>query len=88
MSLLGPSGPRLSRSKCADAIAKGGCSLIEDLVVFDVSPSVEISSFVNSDASRLYYCRLLATTVASSLLMLYPFNQKKKKKKIMSLLPT
>jgi len=36
---------------------------------------------VNSDASRLYYCRLLATTVAFSLLMLYPFNQKKKKKK-------
>ena len=42
------------------------CSLLEDFVVFDVSPIVEISSFVNSDASGMYYFRLSAATLASS----------------------
>ena len=46
--------------------SKRFCSLLEDFVVFDVSPIVEISSFVNSDASGMYYFRLLAATLASS----------------------
>ena len=53
-------------NKCVDALAKEVCSLLEDFVVFDVSPIVEISSFVNFDASGMYYFRLSTATLASS----------------------
>ena len=51
-------------NKCADALAKTGCSLPpEDFVVFDTFPSVEISDLLSCDVNGLYYCRLSAATV-------------------------
>ena len=38
----------------------------EDFVVFDISPSDEISSFVYSDVNGESFCRLIATNLAIS----------------------
>lgn len=71
-------------NKCVDALARRGCSLQEDFVVFNFPPSTDITSYVNSDADGLYYCRLSAATLAAMVgqfLMQIPFNQKGKRKK-------
>ena len=72
-------------NRCADALARIGCSLKEDFVDFDNPPSVEIESYVTTDANGMYYGRLTTATlatVASQLFLLIksPFNPKKKKK--------
>ena len=38
----------------------------EDFVVFDISPSDEISSFVYSDVNGESFCRLIAINLAIS----------------------
>ena len=52
-------------NRCADALSRRGCSLQEDFVVFDNPPSMEIESYVNSDANGLYYGRLTTATLAT-----------------------
>ena len=66
---------------CADSLAKGGCSLLEDFAVLELPPSDSFYVMLNSDASSMYSLRLSATT---SLFwpvnaMLFPLLTKKKK---------
>ena len=49
---------------CADALARREVSQPEDFVVFDTPPSIDIISYVNSDANGLYYGRLTTATLA------------------------
>lgn len=44
--------------KCADALARKGCTLWEDFVIFDVPPSFVISSFVCSNVNGVNYRKL------------------------------
>ena len=46
-------------------MARRGCSLQEDFVVFDFPPYTDITSYVNSDTDGLYYCGLSAATLAA-----------------------
>ena len=52
-------------NRCADALARKGCSLKEDFVVFDYPPSVEIESYVTTDAKGMYYGRLTTAPLAT-----------------------
>ena len=52
-------------NRCADFLAKKGCSMREDFVIFDVSPSEELSRLLVSDRNGLYYYRQVANTLAS-----------------------
>ena len=52
-------------NRCAEALARIGCSLKEDFVVFDNPPSVEIESYVTTDANGMYYGRLTTATLAT-----------------------
>ena len=52
-------------NRYADALARIGCSLKEDFVVFDNPPSVEIESYVTTDANGMYYGRLTTATLAT-----------------------
>ena len=52
-------------NKCVDFLAKRGCSMREDFVVFYVSPSVELDQLLDSDINGLYYYRLVAATMVS-----------------------
>ena len=52
-------------NRCADALVRRGCSLQEDFVIFDFLPSVEIKSYVTTDANGMYYGRLATATLAT-----------------------
>ena len=52
-------------NKCANFLAKRGCSIREDFVIFDVSPSVELDQLLDLDINGLYYYRLVAVAMAS-----------------------
>ena len=52
-------------NRCADYLAKKGCYMREDFVIFDVSPSDELDKLLVSDINGLYYYRQVATTLAS-----------------------
>lgn len=52
-------------NKCVDFLAKRGCSMREDFVIFYVSPSVELDQLLDSDINGLYYYRLVAATMVS-----------------------
>ena len=74
-------------NKCADLLAKRGCSLIENFVVFDTSPFDELNVLLEADRNGLYYYRHIANTLATwpfcncfCCLYKYLVNQKKKKK--------
>lgn len=41
-------------NRCADILAKGGCSLLEDFVILDSPPSESLCINLNLDASGLY----------------------------------
>ena len=49
----------------ANFLAKKGCCMREDFVIFDVSPSDELSRLLVSDRNGLYYYRQVANTLAS-----------------------
>ena len=49
-------------NRCADFLAKKGCCLREDFVIFETSPSDKL---LVSDVNGLYYYRQIATTLAS-----------------------
>lgn len=44
-------------NKGADALAKWRTTMLESFVIFDMPPSFDIISIVNSDVSEMYYCR-------------------------------
>ena len=52
-------------NQCADFLARKGCYLREDFVIFDVSPSEELDKLLVSDINGLYSYRQIATTLAS-----------------------
>ena len=49
-------------NRCADFLAKKGCCLREDFVIFETSP---LDKLLVSDVNGLYYYRQIATTLAS-----------------------
>ena len=50
-------------NRCADELAKRGCSQQEDFVILFNPPAPDIVSLVNEDANGLYYLRCSATTM-------------------------
>ena len=44
---------------CANALARREVSRPEDFAIFDAPPSIDIISYVNSDANGLYYDLIL-----------------------------
>jgi len=52
-------------NRCADFLAKKGCYMWEDFVIFDASPFDELDKLVVSDINGLYSYRQVATTLAS-----------------------
>ena len=51
-------------NRCADFLAKQGCCMREDFVIFEVSPSVELDRLIISYVNKLYYYRQVASTLA------------------------
>ena len=49
---------------CVDFLAKKGCYMREDFVIFDVSPSNELDNLLVFDSNGLYCYRRVATTLA------------------------
>ena len=52
-------------NRCVDFLAKKGCCMREDFVIFDVSPSDELNRLLVSDRNGQYYYRQVANTLAS-----------------------
>ena len=52
-------------NQCADFLAKRGCSMRENFVVFDISPSIDLNILIDSNKNGLYYYRRVANTLAS-----------------------
>ena len=52
-------------NKCVNLLAKRGCSLVENFVVFDTSPSNDLNVLLEADKNELYYYRHVANTLAS-----------------------
>ncbi|KAK7817049.1 putative ribonuclease h protein [Quercus suber] len=52
-------------NKCVDFLAKRGCSLMENSVVFDISPFDDLNVLLKADRNGLYYYRRVANTLAS-----------------------
>ena len=52
-------------NQCADFLARKGCCLREDFVIFDVSLSEELDKLLVSDVNGLYCYRQIATTLTS-----------------------
>ena len=50
--------------KCADALAKKGCHAHEEFVIFDGSPSVDVSDIVYADEIGESFCRLVVANLA------------------------
>ena len=52
-------------NKCVDFLTKRGCSMMENFVVFDTSPSDDLNVLLDVDMKGLYYYRRVANTLAS-----------------------
>ena len=52
-------------NRCADYLAKNGCYMREDFVIFDVSPFNELDNLLVFDSNGLYYYRRVVSTLAS-----------------------
>ena len=52
-------------NQCADFLAKRGCSMRENFVVFDISPSVDLNILIEFDKNGLYYYKCVANTLTS-----------------------
>ena len=52
-------------NRCADYLAKHGCYMREDFVIFEVSPSNELDGLLVFDRNGLYSHRWVASTLAS-----------------------
>ena len=51
-------------NRCADLLAKQGCCMREDFVIFEFSPSIDLDRLLISDVNGLYSYRRIATTLA------------------------
>ena len=51
-------------NKCADALARIGCYVQEELVNFDSPPSDVIAALVSADKNGERFCRHVATNLA------------------------
>jgi len=74
-------------NKCAYYLAKNGCHMREDFVIFDIFPSNELDGLLVFDRNGQYSYRRVASTLAFVaslyLLLLFnimPINQKEKRK--------
>ena len=52
-------------NRCADYLAKNGCYMREDFVIFDVFLSNELDGLLVFDRNGLYTYRRVASTLAS-----------------------
>ena len=52
-------------NRCANYLAKNGCYMREDFVIFDVSPSNELDGLLVFDRNGLYSYRRVASTLVS-----------------------
>ena len=52
-------------NKCTDFLARRGCSMRENFVVFDAPPSIDLVNLLVSDVNGQSNLRLVATTLAS-----------------------
>ena len=52
-------------NKCIDFLVKRGCSMMENFVMFDTSPSDDLNVLLNANMNGLYYYRRVANTLAS-----------------------
>jgi len=50
-------------NRCVDYLAKGGCTFDGDFVVLDTPVSEELCIILDSDASGMYFLRILANTL-------------------------
>ena len=51
-------------NKCADFLARRGCSMREDFVIFDAPPSTDLVNLLVSDVNGQSDMRLVAMTLA------------------------
>ena len=52
-------------NKCTDFLAKRGCFMMENFVMFDTSPSNDLNVLLDADMNELYYYRRVVNTLAS-----------------------
>ena len=52
-------------NKCADWLAKRGCSMQEDFAVFYFPFTAYLETLLAKDINGLYYCRFAAASMAS-----------------------
>ena len=52
-------------NKCANFLAKRGCSMMENFVVFDNSRSNDLNVLLDANMNGLCYYRRVANTLAS-----------------------
>lgn len=51
-------------NKCADALARKGCTFQENFVIFDVPPSNDIAALVFADENGESFCKHVAANLA------------------------
>lgn len=52
-------------NQCADFLAKGGCNMVDNFVVFDSPPPADLYFLLDSDKNGLYYYKHVASTLVS-----------------------
>ena len=52
-------------NKWTDFLAKRGCFMMENFVVFDTTPSNDLNVLLDADMNELYYYRRVVNTLAS-----------------------
>ncbi|XP_075670215.1 uncharacterized protein LOC142639980 [Castanea sativa] len=50
-------------NRCVDLLAKRGCSMLENFVMFDTSPFEDLNVLLDADMNGLYYYRHVANTL-------------------------
>lgn len=53
-------------NRCADALARWGCIMVDDFVVFNFPPSTDILCLVNLDLAEMYVNRTVNSGLTSS----------------------
>ena len=51
-------------NKCADALVRKGCHAHEEFVIFDGSPSVDVSNIKHADEIGESFCRQVVANLA------------------------
>ena len=60
-------------NRCANFLAKKGCYMREDFVIFETSPLDELDKLLVSNVNQLYCYRRIATALASMVSLRFPF---------------